>query len=225
MSVFEKYLFVKERINECAIKCGRNPSDIALVAVSKNFHWEHVFPAYKAGCRNFGENRVQEALLKIPQAPDDVHWHMIGNLQENKVKKAIGKFVLIHSVDSLELAKKISRHSQEADIVTSILLQANTSGEETKQGLDAEGWKKVFEDLIILPALNIKGLMTMAPFTEDEKKIRNCFAGLRTLRDSLSTMGGNHVNLDHLSMGMSHDYPLAIAEGATILRIGSAIFS
>lgn len=210
------YSHILDEISETAMACGRAPKEITLIAVSKGYPWDVVEPAYASGCRDFGESRLQEALPKIDLAPADIRWHLIGTLQKNKVAKAIGIFSLIHSVDTPELATKISQCSEERGVITPILLQVNTSGETTKHGLSQEQWQPHLEALFQLPSIRIEGLMTMAPFVEDEKAIRNCFALLRKMRDKL--------NLQHLSMGMSHDYRIAIEEGATLLRIGTAIF-
>lgn len=225
MSIQENYQTIKKRIKQIALQYGRDPKEITVIAASKSQPVEHLIEAYHAGCRDFGENKVQEAQHKIENFPHEACWHFIGTLQKNKVRKVIGCFVLIHSVDTPDLAEKISQCSQEAGIETDILIQANTSGEASKHGLSSEEWKKHFEHILNLPSLNIKGLMTMAPLIEDEKAIRNCFAELRILRDELAAISGGRADLYHLSMGMSHDYPLAIAEGATLVRIGSAIFS
>ena len=224
MTVAENLFQIQKEIEDIAQKCGRDPAEITLVAVTKGHPLEHVLPAYEAGCRDFGENRIQEALSKIPHSPQDLQWHLIGTLQKNKVRKIIGKFVLIHSVDSIDLAKKISECSQEGDVVTSVLLQANTSGEKAKHGLRPEEWKNNFEEVLQLPGISVKGLMTMAPFVSDESIVRRCFANLRELREDLQKIAGGEIILPHLSMGMTHDYSLAIEEGATILRIGTAIF-
>jgi pyridoxal phosphate enzyme (YggS family) len=224
MTVSANFFQIQKEIEAAARKCGRNPAEITLVAVTKGHSLEHVMPAYEAGCRDFGESRPQEALFKIPHSPQDLRWHFIGSLQKNKVRKVIGKFVLIHSVDSLELAKKISEHSLEAGVVTTVLLQANTSGEKAKQGLQPEAWKINFEAVLRLPGISVKGLMTMAPLVDDEGVVRRCFAGLRELREDLQEIGGKNMKMPCLSMGMTNDYPLAILEGATILRIGTAIF-
>lgn len=217
LSIADRYCHLLASIQEIAVKCGRDPKDITLVAVTKGHSLEHVMAAYEAGCRDFGENRLQEVLGKMAQAPHDLRWHLIGTLQKKKVPKVVGTFALIHSVDTWELAQKISQHSEKSGVETPILLQANTSGEEAKHGLSPEGWKLVFEDAVKLPGISIHGLMTMAPLVEDKFCIRRCFSRLRELRDELQLTG-------HLSMGMTHDYPIAIAEGATLLRIGTAIF-
>jgi PLP dependent protein len=220
----DSYIKIKGRLEQIVTASGRTPDDITLVAVTKSFSLEHVLPSYKAGCREFGENKVQEALGKIQEAPDDIHWHLIGSLQKNKVRKVIGKFSLIHSVDSLELAEKISQCSEEKGICTNILLQVNTSGEESKHGLTCRQWRNRFDKILSLNNISIQGLMTIAPFTKDTTIVRNCFRKLREFRDELQEQVGDDTLLQHLSMGMTNDYPIAIEEGATIVRIGSAIF-
>lgn len=225
MSVAEKYLQLRQEVAEIARRCGRDPAHITLVAVTKGYSLEHVLHAYEAGCRDFGESRVQGALEKLSRAPKDIRWHFIGNLQKNKVRKVIGKFALIHSVDGIELAKKISDCSVEAGCVTSVLLEANTSGERTKHGMPPSGWKEAIRDVGAMAGIHIEGLMTMAPLVEDERVIRQTFAGLRALRDDLEGMLGEKGALPHLSMGMTHDYRIAIEEGATLLRVGTALFA
>jgi len=224
MTILENYSRVKDKIAASASRQGRDLSEITLVAVSKGYPWDYIQPIYAAGAKDFGENRVQEALDKRKQAPNDIRWHMIGHLQSHKVKKIMGAFSLLHSVDSFELAQKISKTSLEMGLTTSILLQANTSGEKSKQGLNPNEWKMVFEKVMDLPGIHVEGWMTMAPYVEDEKIIRDCFVDLRKLRDDLNAQLSNDKKIRHLSMGMSHDFHWAIAEGATILRIGTAIF-
>ncbi len=221
MTVSDNYRRLLAHIAEIARNSRRNPEEIKLVVVSKGHSWDASL--YKAGCRDFGESRLQEALPKMGDAPADARWHLIGSLQKNKVKKAVDAFALIHSVDSLELAVKISECSQEAGEISSILLQVNTSGETSKHGLSEEEWNRHIEALRTLPALRIEGLMTLAPLVEDEVRIRSCFATLRKMRDRLQPLFLPYFY--QLSMGMSHDYPIAIEEGATLLRIGSAIYN
>lgn len=180
-----------------------------VVAVTKEHTWEEVSWIYEAGCRDFGENRVQEALTKQSQAPPDVRWHLIGTLQKNKVTKAVHNFALIHSVDSLELAQKISQQ----EVPARILLQVNIAHQH---GFTPEALCNEFAALKALPHLSIEGLMTMAPNTPDPLPIRACFQEVRRLRDELG--------LKELSMGMSSDYEIALDEGATILRIGTLFF-
>ena len=224
MTIAERYSALMENIQDAARKNGRDPNEIALVAVSKGVPLDQVLALSQLGGRDFGENRIGEALEKKHRASAGLRWHFIGSLQKNKVRKAVGEFVLIHSVDSLELAKKISDVSSERQMETALLLQANTSGEPSKHGLPPEQWIEVFEQVLDMPNLSICGLMTMAPLTDDQAVVRKCFSMLRELRDTLRRQGGNACRLDHLSMGMSQDYESAIAEGATLLRIGSALF-
>lgn len=207
---------LRRQIAEACQRSNRDPSDVTLIAVTKYAALEALQEAYEQGLRAFGESRIPTALDKIAQLPSDIAWHFIGHLQSNKVAKAIGHFALIHSIDSLDLAKKISSASVHQNCTTAILLQVNTSGETSKQGFTADTCRGHFAELSQLPGITVQGLMTMAPLTDDEKVIRTCFSRLRSLRDELK--------LRHLSMGMSHDFPIAIEEGATLLRIGSALF-
>lgn len=188
-----------------------------LIAVSKGRPASEIQELYDLGCRHFGENRLDEVFAKKEALPGDIQWHMIGALQRKKVPQVIGQFALIHSVDSFALAEKISQVSERERVTTAILLQVNTSGEATKQGLSPEEWEKYFPLLQTLPALSLQGLMTMAPLTEDTNLIRSTFSSLRKCRDRWKVGS-------ILSMGMSHDWKIALEEGATHLRIGSRIF-
>ena len=218
------YRQVEQKVHDRAVACGRNPMDITIIAVSKGYPIDAILDAYQKGARIFGESRVQEAFQKIPLLPSDCSWHMIGTLQSNKISKAISCFQLIHSVDHIQLAQSISQVSQAKEIVTSILLQVNTSGEKTKHGMSAEEWHRSLDVLNHQPNIRVEGLMTMAPFTDDEKQIRTCFQKLFQLREAWRNQMKNPASFHHLSMGMSNDYLLAIEEGATMLRIGTAIF-
>lgn len=218
------YNALKENIEKVAWECGRDPKEITLIAISKGHPWNHVKAVYELGCRDFGENRIKEASEKISQAPSDIQWHFIGSLQTKKIPQVVGPFSLIHSVDSLQIAEKISKVSETKGKVTKVLIQANTSGEVSKHGLTCEGLKGQFLQFMHLPFIQIEGLMTMAPLIEDQSVIRNCFRRLKIVRDELRDIAKGQVLLPHLSMGMSHDYPIAIQEGATLLRIGTAIF-
>jgi PLP dependent protein len=218
------YIAINEEIEQLALSCGRRRNDIQLVAISKTYSKEDVLDVYEAGCRIFGENRVQEALEKIPLCPSDIEWHLIGTLQRNKVNKAVQSFQLIESVDSLILAKKISDSSRNLDVITPILLQVNTSNEISKHGLKPEEWLENLDELQTLRNIKLKGLMTIAPFVKDQILIRSCFIELRKLKEEIQATISKGVEFDQLSMGMSHDYKIAIEEGATILRIGTAIF-
>ncbi|MBA3721700.1 MAG: YggS family pyridoxal phosphate-dependent enzyme [Parachlamydiaceae bacterium] len=218
------FLHLKSRIDEIARDCNRNPEDIQLVAVTKYCSKEMVEQVYEFGGRDFGESRIQEGIEKVLTLPEDIRWHFIGSLQLNKVSKAVQYFNLIHSVDSFKLAKKISEVSIQMGIDIPILLEVNTSGEITKHGFTIEECREKFDELNQLPNIILEGLMTIAPFTTDEKVIRRCFSQLRELREELRVRAKDPLLFCHLSMGMSNDYSIAIEEGATILRIGSAIF-
>lgn len=223
VNVFDRiannYHRLYKEIEDAAAMSGRSVQDILLVAVVKNHTVEEIQALYDAGCRVFGENRLQEALPKINRLPEDCSWHMIGTLQKNKVRKTVENFTMIQSVDDPELAFKVSSMSLELNRKTPILLQVNVSGEASKHGLDPERWKAAIADILALPGVSVEGLMTMAPQTKDRMFIRQCFSRLRHLRDDLPGVGR------HLSMGMSSDYKEAIAEGATILRVGSLLFN
>lgn len=218
------YAQILKKVHDKAEECGRQADEITVIAVSKGLPLPSLELAYQEGARHFGESRLQEALTKIAHLPSDCRWHLIGTLQSNKAAKAVSSFQLIHSVDTPALARKISQASEARGFETSILLQVNTSGETAKHGLSAEGWKEALPELNQLPFLKIEGLMTMAPLTEDQKVIRSCFRELRELRDQWRTRMKDPASFKHLSMGMSHDYLIAIEEGATLLRIGTAIF-
>lgn len=213
---------IHERIASAASRSCRNLDDIELVAVSKTYPPDTIMQAIEAGQSVFGENRVQDALPKIEALPPQLSWHFIGHLQSNKVRKALGKFTLFHGVDNLDLARHIDRISGELSIHTSILLEVNVSGEASKFGFTPESVMAAINDLQSLPRLRIDGLMTMAPYSDDPENARPHFAALRTLRDTLVTR--TSLALPHLSMGMSGDFEQGIAEGATIIRVGSAIF-
>jgi pyridoxal phosphate enzyme (YggS family) len=224
MSIETRYAQVAQEVREKALACGRKEEDVTLIAVSKTYPVESLHSVYQERCRDFGESRVQEAVEKIPELPSDCRWHLIGSLQSNKVGKAISAFHLIHSVDTPQLAQKISHASEMKGITTSILLQVNTSDEATKHGLSAEEWERSLEIVNQLPNIKVKGLMTMAPFIEDQQFIRLCFRKLYQLREAWRGKMREPFLFQHLSMGMSHDYLIAIEEGATLLRIGTAIF-
>ena len=220
----ERYQEIKNQIVQAAVAAGRDPLEIALIAVIKNVSWETAASLYEAGQKHFAESRMDEALIKMDKAPSDCRWHLIGTLQRNKVRKAVAKFALIHSVDSLDLAKKLSSVAEEMHVICAILLQVNTSGELSKHGFTPEECRNNFGALCALPGLSIHGLMTIAPLTEDQKLIRRSFSALRKIREELSLLALPKHPMKELSMGMSHDFALAIEEGATLLRIGTALF-
>lgn len=213
---------VRLRINNVAEKAGRKPEDVKLVAVSKTFPVEAVLEAYKAGQRVFGENRVQELATKVPVLPDDIQWHLIGHLQSNKAANAIKLSNMIESVDSEKLLKRLDRLAGEESKIQQLLLEINISGEESKFGETSDAAFQLSEQALNLTNIRVAGLMTMAPYGAEDCELRRIFSGLRELRNSIETEF--NASLPELSMGMSSDYEIAIEEGATIVRIGTAIF-
>lgn len=224
MDLEERFKCLQESILTIANGCGRDPKEVRLIAVSKHQPASAIQRLYRLGCTDFGESRVQEALEKLPLLPSDIQMHLIGTLQRKKVNKAIGKFALIHSVDTPELAEKIAEASAAQQTATSILLQVNVSGESSKHGLSPDCWCSYLERLCSHTGITIRGLMTMAPLTDDRKVIQSCFSTLRLLKEKWQQEYKLSASFCELSMGMSHDYQIAIEEGATMLRIGSAIF-
>jgi pyridoxal phosphate enzyme (YggS family) len=220
--VAENLEFIRQRIAAAAERNGRSAKEVKLVAVSKTYLPEVIREAVEAGQQCFGENRVQDALPKIDALPPDLEWHLIGHLQTNKVRKVIGRFALFHGVDNIALALQMNRIAGEFGVTASILLEVNVSGEESKFGFTPSSLPAALEELLPLPHLCIEGLMTMAPYSENPDCARPVFEGLRKLRDALSAASGHP--LKELSMGMSGDFEQGIEEGATIVRIGSAIF-
>ena len=209
-------------MKSAADRVGRQVSDIRLVAVSKTYPPSVIREAWEVGQRVFGENRVQDALPKILELPAEAEWHFIGHLQSNKIRKALPAFTLIHGVDNPELAIQINRIAGEMGLTASVLLETNVSGEASKFGFSPDALRQNLEDLLSLPNLCVKGLMTMAPYSEDPENARPVFSALRKLRDELASK--TQHPLPELSMGMSGDFEVAIGEGATIVRIGSSIF-
>lgn len=213
---------VRARISAAAGRAGRDPAGIRLVAVSKTHPFDAVRAAWDAGQKVFGESRVQEALAKIPLLPAGVEWHFIGHLQTNKIRRALPGFALFHGVDNADTARQIDRIAAETGARPRVLLEVNVSGERSKFGFSPESLLAELDGLLSLPRLQVAGLMTIAPYDEDPEKSRPFFAALRGFRDEVERRGG--VPLPELSMGMSGDFEPAIAEGATIVRVGSAIF-
>lgn len=218
----ENLAAILARIDSVAGKHGRKPSEIRLVAVSKTNPPEAIREVFEAGQRAFGESRVQEALPKLDALPPEIEWHFIGHLQTNKIRKVVGRFALFHGVDNQNLAQQMNRIAGELGVTANVLLEVNVSGEESKFGFDPKTLSAALEVLLPLPFLRIQGLMTMAPYSDDPESARPFFAKLRELRDRLAVETGNP--LPELSMGMSGDFEQGIAEGATIVRVGSAIF-
>lgn len=213
---------VQERIAEAAEKSGRSPDDIELVAVSKTHPAEKVQAAAEAGQVLFGESRVQEARVKIPLLPSRLRWHFIGHLQKNKIRHALPLFELFHGIDSLALAQDLQRIADEDGMSPRVLLQVNLAGEASKHGFAPEALRRELEALLSLGRLTIEGLMTIPPLAPEAEAARRHFVALRELRNQLEA--DCDVRLPRLSMGMSDDFPVAIEEGATLVRVGSAIF-
>lgn len=224
---------VQEQVAVAAQRAGRDPTGITLVAVTKTQSAAVIQAAYDLGLRHFGENRVEDAEAKIATLPRDITWHMIGHIQSRKAKRIVPLFDMVHSVDSVRLAQRIDRLSDGRPGPLPVLLQCNVSGEESKYGLDASRWAEdiaqwnalvaAIEEIIALPNLLVQGLMTMAPIVADPEQARPVFVRLRALRAGLAE-AFPHVHWRHLSMGMTDDFSVAIEEGATMVRIGRAIF-
>jgi pyridoxal phosphate enzyme (YggS family) len=220
--IAQNYKFVLNNINERCVLSNRNIDEIQLIAVSKTFPMSIINEAFDCGIRIFGENKAQELRDKAKENQNQLSWHFIGHLQKNKVKYVIGTADYIHAVDSLELAQEINKRAESLKIRQSVFIEVNTSGEETKYGISGfEALHKIVEHSQSLKNISVEGLMTMAPYTDNESVIRNTFINLRELKEKINSFG---YNLVHLSMGMTNDYLVAIDEGATMLRIGSAIF-
>lgn len=215
---------VRGRIEAAAISVGRRPEDIMLLAVTKTVPVEEIRRAAEAGLEHFGENRVQEARGKIPPLGGGLTWHLIGHLQSNKAKYCPALFSWIHSVDSVALAREIAIRYREKGLVCRCLVQVSVSGEESKFGCDPGQAADVVSALIEEQGTEAVGLMTIPPLTEDPEGARPYFAGLRSLRDQLLSQGFPVQCLKELSMGMSHDMDVAVQEGATIVRVGTALF-
>ena len=213
---------VTEQIAVAAEKCGRLASEIGLIAVSKSQSAEAVRAAFDAGQLLFGENRAQELIAKVPLLPSSIHWHFIGHLQKNKVRKVLPLVDLVHGVDSMELALDIDRIASELGLFPRVLLEVNVSGEATKFGFTPDVARREAPGLLALPQVQWEGLMTIAPIADAAERARPFFAQLRTLRDRIAAE--NQVELPTLSMGMSDDFQAAIKEGATLIRLGTAIF-
>lgn len=216
---------VNARIDRACKQAGRDRREVTLIAVSKTKPVSLLQEAYAQGCRDFGENRVQELVEKYEILPKDIRWHMIGHLQRNKVKYIVGKVHLIHSVDSLRLAEEISRESMKKQVTTSILIEVNAAGEQSKFGLtDTQAVMELVEQIAAFPAVSIKGLMTVAPYVEDAEENRQYFRTLKQLSVDIMQKNIDNVNMDVLSMGMTGDYEVAVSEGAGYVRVGTGIF-
>jgi hypothetical protein len=220
---------ILKKISHAAMRAGRSPDEVKLIAVTKTVGIETIKEAIDAGLRVFGENRVQEAQKKISDlkfeiSNSNIEWHLIGHLQKNKAKYAVQLFDLIHTVDSVELAEELNKQAGKIGKIQRVLVQVKLSEEETKHGISKDELTLLLEGINKLKNLKVEGLMTMPPFFEDPEKARPYFKRLREIRDNINSSRITHYALRELSMGMSNDFEVAIEEGATMVRIGTAIF-
>lgn len=215
---------VQENIRKACERSGRNPEDVTLIAVSKTKTVSDIEQIYAAGIREFGENKVQEMNDKQKVLPGDINWHMIGHLQRNKVKYIVDNVAMIHSVDSVRLAEEISKEAVKKNVAVDILVEVNVAKEESKFGLYTEDVRQFVEQISKLPGINIKGLMTSAPFVDNPEDNRQYFRKLKDLSVDINAKNIDNVHMDFLSMGMTNDYVVAVEEGATHVRVGTAIF-
>lgn len=220
----DNYDKVVDNIIKTCEKFGRNPDEVTLIAVSKTKPVSMLQEIYDHGCRDFGENKVQELLEKYEVMPKDIRWHLIGHLQRNKVKYVVDKAALIHSVDSLKLAEEISKEALKKNVEADILIEVNVAAEESKFGTRTEDAIELVSQIAKLPGIHIKGLMTIAPYVENPEENRQYFAQLRQLSVDISAKNIDNVTMNVLSMGMTGDYETAVSEGATLVRVGTGIF-
>ena len=224
--IADNLVAVRGRIARASARAGRTPDGITLIAVSKTFPAEQVRAAHAAGQLDFGENKVQEALQKIEEtaALPALRWHLIGHLQSNKAKKVVIPFAVIHSIDSVDLLKRVDQASESSDTRPEVLIQVDLAGEQTKFGAPVDSARRVLDAALEARAVRVVGLMLLPPWNEDQEQTRPWFRQLRELRDDWISRGIPAGALRHLSMGMSHDFEAAIEEGATMVRVGTAIF-
>ena len=220
----ENLTHTRQNMEDACRSAGRDAGDVTLIAVSKTKPLPMLQEAYEAGVRDFGENRVQELVEKYEALPGDIRWHMIGHLQRNKVKYLVGKVFLIHSVDSLRLAQEIQREAEKKQTEVNILVEVNVAGEESKFGSRREETLQLVKEIALLPLVHIQGLMTVAPYVENPEENRGIFANLQQLAVDIGRENIDNVNMNVLSMGMTGDYPVAVEEGATCVRVGTGIF-
>ena len=215
---------VENNILDACERSGRNPEEVTLIAVSKTKPVEMLQEVYNEGIRDFGENYVQELADKIEIMPKDIRWHMIGHLQRNKVKYLVGKVACIHSVDSLRLAEVINERSIKLGVVTKIMAEVNIAGEESKFGFTRDGVFDFAEKVSTMEGVKLVGLMTSAPYVNDPEENRQYFREMKSLSVDINEKNINNINITELSMGMTNDYIVAVEEGATHVRVGTAIF-
>jgi pyridoxal phosphate enzyme (YggS family) len=222
ISIADNLERVRKQIADAAAKSGRSADDVELVAITKTHPAEKVREAIEAGQTLLGESRVQEARAKIPELPSAIRWHFVGHLQKNKIRHALPLFEMFHSIDSLALAQDMNRIAEEEGMHPRVLFEVNVAGEGSKFGFAPGNLREQMEELLALPRLSILGLMTIPPLAEEADASRKHFVALRELRDRLQTEF--RVDLAQLSMGMTNDFPIAVEEGATLVRVGTAIF-
>ncbi len=215
---------VEENIQKACERAGRDPREVTLIAVSKTKPIEMLQEAYDFGTRIFGENKVQELADKYEALPKDIHWHLIGHLQRNKVKYIIDKVDLIHSVDSVRLAETIEKEADKRGVTANILLEVNVAQEESKFGFRTEEVEDAVRKIALFPHIKVCGLMTIAPFVENPEENRQYFRNLRNLSVDIGAKKVDNVTMSILSMGMTNDYEVAIEEGATMVRVGTGLF-
>ena len=222
--VVENLAEVEKHICEACARAGRSRDEVTLIAVSKTKPVSMIEELLPGGTRDFGENKVQELVDKYEVLPKDIHWHLIGHLQRNKVKYVVDKACLIHSVDSMRLAETISEEGMKKGVTVPVLIEVNVAGEESKFGVTLEETEGLVREIAKLPSIQIKGLMTIAPYVEDPEENRVHFSRLKQLSVDIKNKNIDNVSMDVLSMGMTGDYQVAIEEGATMVRVGTGIF-
>lgn len=215
---------VRENIKKAALEAGRNPKEVVLIAVSKTKPVSMIEEAYELGCRDFGENKVQELCDKYEALPKNIRWHLIGHLQRNKVKYIVDKAYLIHSVDSLKLAQEIQKEAEKKQIDVNILIEVNVAQEESKFGIAPKDAENLVREVAKLPNVHIQGLMTIAPIVEKPQDNAAYFANLKQLSVDIKEKNIDNVNMNILSMGMTGDYEQAVKDGAVYVRVGTGIF-
>lgn len=222
--VAENLAKVEQRVCAACERAGRSRDEVTLIAVSKTKPVSMIEELLPGGTRDFGENKVQELCEKYEQLPKDIHWHLIGHLQRNKVKYVVDKACLIHSVDSLRLAQTISEEGVKKGVTVPVLIEVNMAGEESKFGVRPDEAENLIREIAKLPAVSVKGLMTIAPYVENPEENRVHFANLKKLCVDIKMKNIDNVSMNVLSMGMTGDFEVAIEEGATMVRVGTGIF-
>lgn len=222
--ILENIKQVQKNIAEACLRVGRNPEEVTLIAVSKTKPVSDIQEALKSDILDYGENKVQELAEKYDCLPKNIRWHMIGHLQRNKVKYLVGKTCLIHSVDSVRLAEQIEKEFAKKDLTADVLIEVNMAKEESKFGITAGETEDLIRSISVFPHIRIRGLMTIAPYTDNPETNRVFFRNMKKLSVDISSKNIDNVSMDVLSMGMTGDYQVAVEEGATIVRVGTGIF-